>query len=72
MDQRGSADAEEVVFWHFWGGEDRRVVDEVVDRFNASQSRYHVRAIAMPGNSRNRRANHSPTASRPRHSPPSA
>jgi multiple sugar transport system substrate-binding protein len=46
----GSPAADEVVFWHFWGGEDRRVVDEVVSRFNASQSRYRVRAIAMPGN----------------------
>jgi multiple sugar transport system substrate-binding protein len=49
-ESNGSSAAEEVVFWHFWGGEDRRVVDEVVDRFNASQGRYHVRAIAMPGN----------------------
>jgi multiple sugar transport system substrate-binding protein len=41
---------QDVVFWHFWGGEDRKVVEEVVSRFNASQSRYRVRAIAMPGN----------------------
>jgi multiple sugar transport system substrate-binding protein len=41
---------QEVVFWHFWGGEDRRVVEDVVARFNASQSRYRVRAVAMPGN----------------------
>jgi multiple sugar transport system substrate-binding protein len=40
----------EVVFWHFWGGEDRDVVDDVVRRFNASQSEHWVRAIAMPGN----------------------
>ncbi|MFK7769991.1 MAG: extracellular solute-binding protein [Mariniblastus sp.] len=40
----------EVVFWHFWGGEDRDVVDDVVLRFNNSQSEYFVRAIAMPGN----------------------
>lgn len=41
---------EEVVFWHFWGGADRAVVDDVVRRFNESQDRYRVRAIAMPGN----------------------
>ena len=41
---------EEVVFWHFWGGKDRDVVDDVVRRFNASQDKYVVRAIAMPGN----------------------
>lgn len=41
---------EEVIFWHFWGGADRDVVDDVVRRFNQSQSRYHVRAVAMPGN----------------------
>lgn len=45
-----AGNAEEVVFWHFWGGEDRQVVDAVVARFNASQTRYRVRAIAMPGN----------------------
>ena len=41
---------EEVVFWHFWGGEDRKVVQDVVDRFNDSQNQYFVRAVAMPGN----------------------
>lgn len=40
----------EVVFWHFWGGDDRKVVDAIVDRFNASQEEHFVRAIAMPGN----------------------
>lgn len=40
----------EVVFWHFWGGEDRNVVEAVVDRFNNSQDQHFVRAIAMPGN----------------------
>lgn len=40
----------EVVFWHFWGGEDREVVDDVVRRFNESQETYFVRSIAMPGN----------------------
>jgi multiple sugar transport system substrate-binding protein len=38
-----------VKFWHFWGGEDRQLVDEIVARFNRSQSLYQVRAIAMPG-----------------------
>lgn len=40
----------EVVFWHFWGGEDGLVVEDVVARFNASQSKHVVRAVAMPGN----------------------
>ncbi len=40
----------EVVFWHFWGGADRDVVEDVVQRFNDSQDQYFVRAIAMPGN----------------------
>lgn len=40
----------EVVFWHFWGGKDRSVVEDIVARFNASQSVHFVRAIAMPGN----------------------
>lgn len=41
---------QEIVFWHFWGGADRDVVDDVVRRFNKSQSEHFVRAIAMPGN----------------------
>ena len=40
---------EEVVFWHFWGGRDRPIVERIVQQFNASQDRYVVRAIAMPG-----------------------
>ncbi len=40
----------EVVFWHFWGGKDRGVVEEIVDRFNASQQEFFVRPVAMPGN----------------------
>lgn len=40
----------EIVFWHFWGGRDRAVVDDVVARFNRSQSTYWVRAVAVPGN----------------------
>lgn len=41
---------EDVVFWHFWGGADRETVERVVARFNESQDRYRVRAVAMPGN----------------------
>ena len=40
----------EVVFWHFWGGKDRPVVEAIAERFNASQHDYFVRPIAMPGN----------------------
>jgi multiple sugar transport system substrate-binding protein len=43
-------DREEVVFWHFWGGADRDVVERIVARFNAQQDRYFVRPVAMPGN----------------------
>ena len=47
---RGEAEArEEVVFWHFWGGRDRPVVEGVIRRFNESQNRYRVRGVAMPG-----------------------
>lgn len=49
-DARGGADnRQEVVFWHFWGGRDRPVVEEIVQRFNNSQTDYRVRAVAMPG-----------------------
>lgn len=40
---------EEVVFWHFWGGRDLAVVEDVIRRFNESQTRYRVRGVAMPG-----------------------
>jgi multiple sugar transport system substrate-binding protein len=43
-------DRSEVVFWHFWGGKDRAVVEAIAERFNASQHDYFVRPIAMPGN----------------------
>jgi len=43
------SDRQEVVFWHFWGGRDRPLVQEIVAQFNASQDQYFVRAIAMPG-----------------------
>jgi len=45
-----SDDRQEVLFWHFWGGEDRQVVEKIVEQFNASQTKHVVRAIAMPGN----------------------
>ena len=47
--QQVPAGRREVVFWHFWGGKDRPVVEAIVDRFNASQNEHFVRAIAMPG-----------------------
>lgn len=40
----------EVIFWHFWGGKDRPVVEEICQRFNASQQEFFVRPVAMPGN----------------------
>jgi multiple sugar transport system substrate-binding protein len=39
----------EVVFWHFWGGAYRPVVEEICDRFNRSQQEFFVRPVAMPG-----------------------
>ena len=33
---------QEVLFWHFWGGRDRAVVNDVVKRFNESQDRFFV------------------------------
>ena len=42
-------DREEVIFWHFWGGQDRPIVEGIVRDFNQSQDKYVVRAIAMPG-----------------------
>lgn len=38
-----------VIFWHFWGGAERQVVQDVVRRFNASQTEFHVEEIAIPG-----------------------
>jgi multiple sugar transport system substrate-binding protein len=40
----------EIVFWHKWGGGERHVVEEIANRFNASQDKYFVRPIVMPGN----------------------
>lgn len=44
---------QEVVFWHFWGGEDGDVVESIVNQFNDSQTYYFVRSVAMPGNNLN-------------------
>ncbi len=40
----------EILFWHFWGGDEGVVVEDIVRGFNASQETYWVRAVAMPGN----------------------
>lgn len=50
QDRVEDGDRQEVLFWHFWGGEDRPVVEGIVEQFNRSQTKYRVRAIAMPGN----------------------
>lgn len=50
VDHPQNLNRSEVLFWHFWGGADRSVVDDVVRRFNESQEQYFVRAVAMPGN----------------------
>lgn len=47
--KQSNAEPAEIVFWHFWGGRDRPVVEGIVERFNASQNSYRVRPIAMPG-----------------------
>ncbi len=49
-DWQADPEREEVLFWHFWGGADRMVVEEVARRFNQSQDTYFVRPISMPGN----------------------
>ncbi len=43
------AGRERVVFWHFWGGKYRHVVQDVVRRFNDSQTEFWVEEIAVPG-----------------------
>ena len=43
------AGRERVVFWHFWGGAERDIVRQVVERFNASQQRYFVEEVPVPG-----------------------
>lgn len=40
---------ERVVFWHFWGGKYRHVVQDVVRRFNKSQEEFWVEEVAVPG-----------------------
>ncbi|TWU26115.1 extracellular solute-binding protein [Bythopirellula polymerisocia] len=44
-----AAERTEVVFWHFWGGRDRPIVEQIVKGFNESQDHYEVRPIAMAG-----------------------
>ena len=48
-DRRIPPGRERVVFWHFWGGQERRVVRDVVDRFNAVQEQYWVDEVPVPG-----------------------
>ncbi len=40
-----------VRFWHMWSGEWKIVIDKIVMRFNASQNRYEVVALSVPGGS---------------------
>lgn len=40
---------ERVIFWHFWGGQDRQTVRNIVARFHASQDEFWVDEIAVPG-----------------------
>ncbi len=39
---------EEVVFWHMWTAEWKGVIDRIVARYNASQTRYRVVAVSVP------------------------
>lgn len=47
--ERVPPERERVVFWHFWGGAERKAVGEIVRRFNESQDRYWVDEIPVPG-----------------------
>ena len=38
----------EVVFWHMWTAEWKKVIDRIADRYNASQTKYHVTAVSVP------------------------
>lgn len=38
----------QVRFWHMWTAEWKLVVDRIVERFNASQSKYEVVALSVP------------------------
>ena len=49
LPEDGGDSREEVIFWHFWGGRDRPIVENIVEQFNDSQDAYRVRAIALPG-----------------------
>jgi len=44
-------DREKVVFWHMWTAKWEKVVQEIVDRFNASQTQWEVVALVVPGGS---------------------
>jgi multiple sugar transport system substrate-binding protein len=46
----GDPRRDEVLFWHFWGGEEAKIVEQIVQGFNGSQDKFEVRAVAMPGN----------------------
>ncbi|WP_166827903.1 extracellular solute-binding protein [Thalassoroseus pseudoceratinae] len=43
------SERERIVFWHFWGGTERTIVQDIVRRFNDSQDLYWVDEIAVPG-----------------------
>ena len=38
-----------VVFWHRWGGEWEKVVGNIIDRFNESQTEYEVQGMFVTG-----------------------
>lgn len=40
-----------VVFWHMWGNEWKPVVEQIAQRFNASQSQYEVVPMFVPADS---------------------
>jgi multiple sugar transport system substrate-binding protein len=48
-DEAVTVNRERVVFWHFWGGEQRQAVQEIVRRFNESQTHYQVVEVSVPG-----------------------
>jgi len=45
------APREKVVFWHMWTSNWAKVVQDIVDRFNASQELYEVEALTVIGGS---------------------
>lgn len=42
-------DRRRVVFWHFWTARYKRVVDEIAQRFNESQTEHFVEPVAVVG-----------------------